>query len=59
MIKQFEDKKSKIVLGKIYTDDSNECFDFAERGECTAGSLCIYRHHGKIDHQEKKFCSRF
>jgi len=36
----------------------NDCFEFSETQNCSAGLLCKYDHNGNGDHRKVKFCKR-
>ncbi|KAI6209610.1 hypothetical protein M3Y96_00239000 [Aphelenchoides besseyi] len=44
---------SLVIAGekRIYSGTSNECYAFAQTGECAAGVFCFYDHNGKSDHR--------
>ena len=37
---------------------ANDCFQFSETQNCSAGLLCKYDHNGNGDHRKVKFCKR-
>uniref|UniRef100_A0A0N5B0V7 C3H1-type domain-containing protein n=1 Tax=Syphacia muris TaxID=451379 RepID=A0A0N5B0V7_9BILA len=47
-----------LALDQVFTEDSNECFEFAEYGLCTPGVFCIYDHKGDGSHRTVKLCAR-
>ncbi|KAI6205527.1 hypothetical protein M3Y94_00802200 [Aphelenchoides besseyi] len=44
---------SLVIAGdkRIYSGTSNECYAFAQTGECAAGVFCFYDHNGKSEHR--------
>ncbi|VDD94915.1 unnamed protein product [Enterobius vermicularis] len=46
------------IKDQFFTEDSNECFEFAECGSCTPGIFCIYDHKGDSSHRTVKVCTR-
>ncbi|VDK55179.1 unnamed protein product [Anisakis simplex] len=45
------------INDRLFTEDSNACYEFAERGECSAGVFCIYDHDDSNAHRNETLCS--
>ncbi|KAL3989507.1 hypothetical protein ACH3XW_27955 [Acanthocheilonema viteae] len=51
-------RRLRRIKDKLYTEASNECFEFAEHGNCLAGIFCSFDHDGDSTHRTTKICSR-
>ncbi|KAK0400710.1 hypothetical protein QR680_015412 [Steinernema hermaphroditum] len=55
--KCFGNRTMRVINGKRVFSDQNTCYEYAEKGVCTAGIFCRFGH-GEEDTTEKKICAK-
>uniref|UniRef100_A0A1I8A9Q0 Zinc finger CCCH domain-containing protein 14 n=1 Tax=Steinernema glaseri TaxID=37863 RepID=A0A1I8A9Q0_9BILA len=53
----FGNRTMRVINGKRIYSDSNTCYEFAEKGTCTAGIFCRFGH-GEQEPTERKICAK-
>ncbi|CAG9535149.1 unnamed protein product [Cercopithifilaria johnstoni] len=51
-------RRLRRIKDKLYTEASNECFEFAEHGHCLAGVFCSFDHGGDSTHRITRVCNK-